>query len=236
MDIELSGNYPIILEGETVGELTVAREGLFWSFDAKCETQKEIIRLSVYGEGREGYLGIMEPVGDMLKLTRKFSRAALTSFPLAITHAGIKGESDELDMNEDLAETNPNDSETDDTGSYSPPEEELTPNIECSSPLENSIPPPEACSRPHYNFSDLEWHPCPVPCSLFSGIEEKKLCRFISGAFSAREDDSLFLAVPNDALELLSESNPFHFFEQLIISGEKYHICKIKHGKSIPEL
>ena len=36
MEFDLSGTYPIILEGEEAGELCVERDGPYWVFDAKC--------------------------------------------------------------------------------------------------------------------------------------------------------------------------------------------------------
>lgn len=93
MDMEFSGKYPIIIDGSEKGEIEVLRDGLFWCFEATSEMADGILRLSVYGDGKEGYLGIMEPCDGKLKLKKRFSRSALAAFPAQITHAGRRGES-----------------------------------------------------------------------------------------------------------------------------------------------
>lgn len=143
MEIEIAGCYPIILDGETAGEITVSHEGLFWIFEANCEMRDEIVRLSVYGDGKEGYLGIMEPFGEMLRLTKKFSRAALQEFPERISHAGQKGESGDIEI-----------------AIYSPPRPVTAPNYEGEFPLScydgNAIAPvspPEDDKPPPVKFN-----------------------------------------------------------------------------------
>lgn len=52
-----------------------------------------MLRLSVYGGGREGYLGVMSPAGDgRVALRRSLSRAALRGFPERIEYAAPSGE------------------------------------------------------------------------------------------------------------------------------------------------
>ncbi len=84
--------YPIYLSGEHKGMLTLTHSGLYTEFYARCEDPGELMRLSVYGGGREGYLGVMEPVGGVLILRRKLSRAAMTDFPAPIEYAAPTGE------------------------------------------------------------------------------------------------------------------------------------------------
>ena len=50
--------YPLIVEGKNWGAVRVYSEGLFTVFEAGCRAYEGILRLSVYGQGREGYLGI----------------------------------------------------------------------------------------------------------------------------------------------------------------------------------
>ena len=50
----MSETYPVLINGEKKGTLTVSREGLTTRFDAKCEDPGTLVRLSVYGGGREG--------------------------------------------------------------------------------------------------------------------------------------------------------------------------------------
>ena len=83
--------YPIRINGETKGTLTVSREGLTTRFDARCEDPGTLVRLSVYGGGKEGYLGVMTPENGALTLHRRLSRAALSAFPAEIEYAGEAG-------------------------------------------------------------------------------------------------------------------------------------------------
>lgn|GEM_PF-3252261 len=143
--MKLRGAIPLFLT-ETVGDITVYRAGLFWCFEANCEMRSEIVRLYVYGDGQEGYLGIMEPFGDMLRLTKKFSRSALNEFSINITHAGQKGELEIVDteayVKAKLTETSNYRGEfpltyysKDKSAPASPPEAIFPANIELSSPL-----------------------------------------------------------------------------------------------------
>ncbi len=233
MDIEITGNYPIILDGETAGELTITREGLFWSFEAKCELRNEIVRLSVYGDGKEGYLGIMEPFGDMLKLNRKLSRSALREFPEKISHAGQKDELEYI-----LPEAPEIKQEPPEAPTYSGEFPLFLSNktdTEPSAPLEDDRPPPEEPSLPSTDICELEWHPCAVPCSLFSGLREKRACSYITGAFVAQDSDFYHLAVPEEIAYTLPDTDAIRFTDQIILLDNIYLVCKIKKGKSTSE-
>ena len=50
----MSETYPVLINGEKKGTLTVSREGLTTRFDAKCEDPGTLVRLSVYGGGKIG--------------------------------------------------------------------------------------------------------------------------------------------------------------------------------------
>lgn len=89
--IFMSETYPVLINGEKKGTLTVSREGLVTRFDAKCEDPGTLVRLSVYGGGREGYLGVMTPENGVLTLHRKLTRAALAAFPAEIEFAAEAG-------------------------------------------------------------------------------------------------------------------------------------------------
>ena len=80
----MSETYPVLINGEKKGALTVSREGLTTRFDAKCEDPGTLVRLSVYGGGKEGYLGVMTPENGALTLHRRLTRAALAAFPAEI--------------------------------------------------------------------------------------------------------------------------------------------------------
>ena len=88
----MEGTYPVIISGDTVGELHVTRRGLYTVFDARFPDPSpgEPFRLSVYGES-EGYLGVMTPENGEVSISRSFSRAALADFPKSIVFAGRSG-------------------------------------------------------------------------------------------------------------------------------------------------
>ena len=236
--MEIAGSYPIILDGEAVGEVTVSREGLFWSFEAKCEMREEIVRLSVYGSGKEGYLGIMEPFGDMLRLTKKFSRSALKEFPESISHAGQKGEPEGMapptfEEQQTYSELKP--AETAQYGGEFP--------LSCYNgedgvpiaPPKDDKPPPFKSEDPLRSISELDWYPCTLPCSLFSGLNEKKYCSYITGSYIAHGDDFQLLAIPEDVAALLPEESLIRFIDKIIFFNSTYLVCKIKQGKSVSE-
>ena len=67
----MEGSWPVMFGGREIGSL----------------------RLSVYGGGREGYLGVMSPAGEgRVALRRSLSRAALRGFPERIEYAAPSGE------------------------------------------------------------------------------------------------------------------------------------------------
>ena len=236
MDHDITGSYPIIFDGETTGELTISRGGLFWCFDARSEGRGELVRLSVYGEGKEGYLGIMQPFGDMLRLTKKLSRTTLHVFPQKIVYAGQSGEGGNAPLargeQKDAQETQ---IETEYNGEfplsyYIKDYNEKSANVEVA---EDDKPPPNVDASSQHDVSLLNWHPCPVPCSLFSGLEEKQLCTCIGGALSAREGETVYLAVPEEVSELMPPSGAIRFDGQAELYGYIYHICKIQDGRCI---
>lgn len=87
----MSETYPVLINGEKKGMLTVSHEGLTTRFDAKCEDPGTLVRLSVYGGGKEGYLGVMTPENGVLTLHRRLTRAALAAFPAEIELAAEAG-------------------------------------------------------------------------------------------------------------------------------------------------
>lgn len=88
----MSENYPILINGEETGQLTVRHSGLITEFTGRCPDPGRLVRLSVYGGGTEGYLGVMEPLDGQLYLCRKFSRASMAFFPKRIEYAAEAGE------------------------------------------------------------------------------------------------------------------------------------------------
>ena len=90
------GTYPIIIKGENCGELKIVKEGAYTRFLADCQDYGEIIRLSVYGEGREGYLGVPMPKNGRLYLDKRLSPNAMRGFPEKIERCALAGEKPEL--------------------------------------------------------------------------------------------------------------------------------------------
>ncbi len=86
------GTYPITINGEKCGELTVSKEGAYTRFVADCVSFGGVIRLSVYGGGVEGYLGVPMPVEGRLHLDKRLSPASMRSFPKAIERCTLAGE------------------------------------------------------------------------------------------------------------------------------------------------
>ncbi len=87
------GEYPIYINGEKTGSLTVSKNGIKYLFSATCNNTGELTRLSVYGGGNEGYLGVLTPQGDFMYMDREFSRNDLSNFPDEIEFASNSGKS-----------------------------------------------------------------------------------------------------------------------------------------------
>ena len=84
-------DHPIIIDGNAAGSLTVTEDGLFTVFEATLPGCGELLRLSVYGGGREGYLGVMQPWSGGLYLRRRLSRSELRRMPEVIEYAAPAG-------------------------------------------------------------------------------------------------------------------------------------------------
>ena len=89
------GTYPIIIKGENCGELRIVKEGAYTRFVADCENFGELIRLSVYGDGVEGYLGVPMPINGRLYLDKRLSPNAMRGFPQRIERCTLAGEKPE---------------------------------------------------------------------------------------------------------------------------------------------
>lgn len=240
MDIELTGTYPIIIDGLKTGEVSVRREGLFWCFDAKSEIQQDIIRLSVFGDGGEGYLGVMSPENDALALHKKLSRTALAAFPKSIDHCGKKGEpqyppespADTVSVSEDNVPVSESDTISQESETSSPQDENNAEVSEDDAPQESDIPPPiEEHPPPAHMVAPSKWRSCVLPCSLFSDIEAKSAIGEIRGALVSNDGDCTLLAVPLSEVDGIGRKSIFCFDRSEEIEGSRYVICKIKNGK-----
>ena len=83
--------YPIMIDETLAGKLTVERQGARTVFDAECRMLPGLVRLSVYGGGREGYLGVLAPEDGKLRLRKTLSRAQMQAFPEEIESAERAG-------------------------------------------------------------------------------------------------------------------------------------------------
>lgn len=243
MDIELTGNYPIIIDGKETGSIDVSRDGLFWCFEATSEDTGGIIRLSVFGDGGEGYLGVMEPKDNHMRLKKKLSRSGLKGFPHAITHGGKQGEAQLLTNAapsiEAAAEAQaheappiePAAASSSDSGSS----ECEADNADLSQQYER--PPPEKMQEhPHEEEAPrqqpLIWRMCGCPASYLSSVEGKNIFGAQSNVLEASDGEHLFLALPEKNSRIYPEQQRL-FTGRAVIMGESYLICKTKNGKII---
>lgn len=88
----MEGTYPLMIDGKLMGKLTVTPKGAGTEFSVSCRMLPGIVRISVYGGGREGYLGVLAPEEGELRLRRCLSRSDLRTFPTEFSHAGRAGE------------------------------------------------------------------------------------------------------------------------------------------------
>lgn len=73
---------PVYLNGEPVGALSVIPEGLYTRVSLHLPLQEKALRLYLHSGEHTLPLGVPVPEGDMLTLTRRFSRSELGGFPL----------------------------------------------------------------------------------------------------------------------------------------------------------
>lgn len=82
---------PIVIDGQETGKLEIEREGSYTLFRGRCADPGRLLRLSVYGDGREGYIGVMMPEGGSVTVKKRYSRFDLRSFPETVEYAGEAG-------------------------------------------------------------------------------------------------------------------------------------------------
>lgn len=89
----MEGSWPVMFGGREIGSLRAHERGAMTVFEAEAADPGGVLRLSVYGGGREGYLGVMSPSGEgRVALRRSLSRATLRGFPERIEYAAPSGE------------------------------------------------------------------------------------------------------------------------------------------------
>lgn len=78
-------SYPVYIDGNECGHLTVRSDGLMTVLSAKCSVKSgEITRLYVCGGGRSAVLGTLNKNGE---ITRRLSRTELEKLPRDIEYA-----------------------------------------------------------------------------------------------------------------------------------------------------
>ena len=89
----MEGSWPVMFGGREIGSLRAHERGAMTVFEAEAADPGGVLRLSVSGGGREGYLGVMSPAGEgRVALRRSLSRAVLRGFPERIEYAAPSGE------------------------------------------------------------------------------------------------------------------------------------------------
>ncbi len=79
-----TGKFPVYLDGQSVGSVTVFQNGLMTVFDSTCDNKSsDVLRLSGVSGGRTAALGVMIPdKAGTLRLKKSFSKNALTNLGL----------------------------------------------------------------------------------------------------------------------------------------------------------
>ena len=72
---------PIYIDGRQEGTLAVERQGPVTVMTADMSDVGRVVRLTVYGGGKAGYLGVPAPADGRLKLTRRLSPNQMRAFP-----------------------------------------------------------------------------------------------------------------------------------------------------------
>ena len=87
----MADTWPLILDGVECGTVTAQRSGAYTVFTARALYSGPLKRISLYGGGTEGSLGVLAPDGDEVTLTRRLTRSQLASFPSAPEYAAESG-------------------------------------------------------------------------------------------------------------------------------------------------
>lgn len=87
----MEGTWPVRINGVECGTVSARREGAYTLFTAEAVCNG-VVRISLYGGGREGYLGVLAPdANGCMTLTRRVTRSALASFPATPEYAAESG-------------------------------------------------------------------------------------------------------------------------------------------------
>ena len=220
------GNYPVLIDGEETGTLTVTRDGLMTVFDVRCKAPDTLLRLSVYGE-TEGYLGVLAPDGDGgARLHKRFSRAEMKAFPQTIRCASRAGDTALLSAERaDIAENNTEEDPAEEAAS-APAEEAGT-----ALPSETETECADAAASDEALSAATHDVPTEAEKTHSSETEaaEPELVwrRGAGGALVGVCGGARFLAVPlKTGVEPVGGN-----FERRRIEGTEYAVFEIKNGK-----
>ena len=102
-------DYPLLLGGEKAGTLRIERQGLYTCMEVTAAAREGLLRIWVQGDGREAYLGILQPGEEGLYLRRRLSRRELADFPQVIEQASDRQlpTQEEVYITKELAESIP---------------------------------------------------------------------------------------------------------------------------------
>lgn len=85
-------DYPFYYNGQRAGTLKVSESGLYTVFSLSAENiDKKMLRISVYGDGREYCIGVAEAREKKINFEKKLSRNAMKELPDKIEYAAETG-------------------------------------------------------------------------------------------------------------------------------------------------
>ena len=89
-------DYPFYYNGKRAGTLSTAESGIYTVFRLTAEgIGEKMLRVSVYGAGKEACLGLAEVREGKLDFEKKLSRQSMKAFPQKIEYASRAGEAAE---------------------------------------------------------------------------------------------------------------------------------------------
>ena len=92
-------DYPFYYSGKRSGTLSVSQSGVYTLFRVNAENIGEkMLRVSVYGDGKEYCLGVAEVRERKLYFEKKLSRNCMKGLPQNIEYAAQSGEKSEKDL------------------------------------------------------------------------------------------------------------------------------------------
>ena len=86
---------PIVDKQETIGSLSVRKEGLYTVFRAEMPMRDGLQRLWLHGAGVWVCLGLLEPDAGKLRLVRRLSRAECGRLPRRLEYAALTPQREE---------------------------------------------------------------------------------------------------------------------------------------------